>query len=65
VESKSADRDVDSELEPRPELINPALEWLGSLDEKSFEREFNGSPVRRAGFLGLRATWPSPWATAG
>ncbi len=45
---------ADSELEPRAELLNPALEWLGSLDEKSFEREFNGSPVRRAGFFGLR-----------
>ena len=45
---------ADTELEPRPELINPALEWLGSLDEQSFEREFNGSPVRRAGFIGLR-----------
>jgi epoxyqueuosine reductase len=45
---------VDAELEPRAELVNPALEWLGSLDEKSFAREFNGSPVRRAGFLGLR-----------
>jgi epoxyqueuosine reductase len=44
----------DPELEARPELVNPALEWLGSLDEKSFEREFNGSPVRRAGFNGLR-----------
>jgi epoxyqueuosine reductase len=45
---------ADAELEPRAELVNPALEWLGSLDEKSFEREFNGSPVRRAGFLGLK-----------
>jgi epoxyqueuosine reductase len=45
---------VDAELEPRPELVNPALDWLGSLDEKSFEREFDGSPVRRAGFLGLK-----------
>jgi len=45
---------VDTELEPRPELINPALDWLASLDEKAFEREFNGSPVRRAGFWGLR-----------
>jgi epoxyqueuosine reductase len=45
---------VDPALEPRPELINPALDWLASLDEKSFEREFNGSPVRRAGFWGLR-----------
>ncbi len=45
---------VDAELEPRTELVNPALEWLGSLDERSFDREFNGSPVRRAGFLGLK-----------
>ncbi len=44
----------DAELAPRAELVNPALEWLGSLDEQSFEREFNGSPVRRTGFLGLR-----------
>jgi len=45
---------ADDELEPRRELVNPALEWLASLDEQSFEREFNGSPVRRAGFSGLR-----------
>jgi epoxyqueuosine reductase len=45
---------IDPELEPRPDLINPALDWLASLDEKSFEREFNGSPVRRTGFQGLR-----------
>jgi epoxyqueuosine reductase len=45
---------ADPELQARPELVNPALDWLGSLDEKSFEREFNGSPVRRAGFNGLR-----------
>ncbi len=45
---------VDAELEARTELINPALEWLASLDEQSFEREFNGSPVRRARFPGLR-----------
>jgi epoxyqueuosine reductase len=45
---------VDPELEPRPELINPTLDWLSALDEPSFEREFNGSPVRRAGFWGLK-----------
>jgi epoxyqueuosine reductase len=44
---------ADAELEPRAELIDPALDWLASLDENSFERLFNGSPVRRAGFLGL------------
>jgi epoxyqueuosine reductase len=45
---------LDEELAPRPELVNPALEWLASLDEAAFEAEFNGSPVRRAGFLGLQ-----------
>jgi epoxyqueuosine reductase len=45
---------ADAEMEPREELVNPALEWLGSLDEQAFERVFNGSPVRRAGFVGLR-----------
>ena len=45
---------VDAEMEPRPELVNPTLEWLADLSEAEFEREFNGSPVRRTGFLGLR-----------
>jgi epoxyqueuosine reductase len=45
---------ADPELEARPELVNPALEWLAAMDEAEFEKNFNGSPVRRAGFLGLR-----------
>jgi len=45
---------TDPDLEPRPELVNPALEWLAGMDEAEFERQFNGSPVRRAGSLGLR-----------
>ena len=49
----------DPELEPRVELVNPALEWLAGLAdpglaEAEFDRRFNGSPVRRAGFAGLR-----------
>jgi len=44
----------DPELEARVELVNPALEALASLDQPSFEQMFNGSPVRRAGFNGLR-----------
>ena len=44
---------ADPEFAPRAELVSPALDWLGSLDEQSFERIFNGSPVRRAGFWGL------------
>jgi epoxyqueuosine reductase len=45
---------ADPELEARPELVNPALDWLAAMDEAEFEKNFNGSPVRRAGFLGLR-----------
>ncbi len=45
---------ADPELEARAELVNPALDWLAAMDEADFERTFNGSPVRRAGFLGLR-----------
>ena len=44
----------DPALEPRPELVNPALDWLAAMDEAEFEKNFNGSPVRRAGFPGLR-----------
>jgi len=45
---------ADVDLTAREELINPDLEWLAELEEADFERLFNGSPVRRAGFLGLR-----------
>ena len=52
--NRKAPISADPELEPRPELVNPALDWLAAMDEVEFERQFNGSPVRRAGFLGLR-----------
>jgi epoxyqueuosine reductase len=42
------------DLAPRQELINPDLAWLADLENADFERLFNGSPIRRAGFLGLR-----------
>ena len=45
---------ADPDLAVRPELVNPTLDWLAGLDEAAFERQFNGSPVRRAGFIGLR-----------
>ncbi len=45
---------ADTELEARPELVNPALDWLAAMDEAEFEAKFNGSPVRRAGFVGLQ-----------
>jgi epoxyqueuosine reductase len=44
---------ADPELAAREELANPSLDWLSSMDEQSFERMFNGSPVRRAQYAGL------------
>jgi epoxyqueuosine reductase len=44
---------ADPDLAPRPELVNPALAWLASLSEADWEQQFNGSPIRRAGFTGL------------
>jgi epoxyqueuosine reductase len=44
----------DAELETRADFVNPALEWLAELKVGEFERLFNGSPVRRTGWLGLR-----------
>jgi epoxyqueuosine reductase len=70
---------VDPDLAPRPELVNPALDLLAPLSEPEFERMFNGSPVRRAKFPGLRrnvaiamgnsgvgrfAKWLRPWSEA-
>jgi epoxyqueuosine reductase len=52
--NRKAPISADPELEARAELVNPALDWLAAMDEAEFERTFNGSPVRRAGFLGLR-----------
>ncbi|MGA9670975.1 MAG: tRNA epoxyqueuosine(34) reductase QueG [Terracidiphilus sp.] len=52
--NRKAPVSTDPELEARSELVNPALEWLAAMDAAEFERVFNGSPVRRAGFVGLR-----------
>jgi epoxyqueuosine reductase len=45
---------TDPELQARPELVNPALDWLAELDQASFGRLFFGSPIKRAKFDGLR-----------
>jgi epoxyqueuosine reductase len=56
---------TDPELAPREELVNPSLEWLSSLDEQQWERLFNGSPVRRAGFLGFKRNLAVAMANSG
>ncbi len=36
-------------MQPRPELINPALDWLAAMDAREFKRRFKGSPLERTG----------------
>jgi epoxyqueuosine reductase len=42
------------EFQPRPELVNPDLNWLADMSAEEFSRTFRGSPVRRAKLAGLR-----------
>lgn len=34
-------------LQPRAELVNPDLNWLGAMDGPAFNRQFRGSPLER------------------
>lgn len=40
------------ELQPRPELVNPALDWLASLNNENFRKEFRKSPIERTKYAG-------------
>src|SRR2546425_10609486 len=42
------------ELEPRPGLVNPALEWLAQINPEEVRRVLKRSPIRRAKRSGLR-----------
>jgi epoxyqueuosine reductase len=42
------------ELQPRGELVNPALDWLAGLDEQDFRAKFGGSPVERTKYAGWK-----------
>ncbi len=42
------------EFQPREGLVNPALDWLAEMSLEEFQREFRGSPVKRAKHKGIR-----------
>jgi epoxyqueuosine reductase len=52
--NRKAPATVAPEFQPRPELINPALDWLAQMSTEEFAEQFRGSPVRRAKRNGLR-----------
>jgi epoxyqueuosine reductase len=42
------------EFDPRPGLVNPALDWLAEMSAEEFHAAFRGSPIRRTKRAGLR-----------
>jgi epoxyqueuosine reductase len=42
-----------SSAQTRPELVNPALEWLAGLSLEEFNHQFRGSPIKRTKRSGL------------
>jgi epoxyqueuosine reductase len=42
------------EFQPRPELVNPALDWLAEISAEEFRATFRGSPLNRAKRTGVR-----------
>jgi epoxyqueuosine reductase len=42
------------DFQARPELVNPALDWLVEMPVEDFREVFRGSPVKRAKLAGLR-----------
>ena len=53
------------ELEPRPGLISPDLEWLAHLSVEDFRETFRGSPIKRARYHGLRRNVAVAMANSG
>jgi epoxyqueuosine reductase len=51
IERRAADSGTGNHqgMQPRSELVNPALEWLGAMDAREFKRWFKGSPLERTG----------------
>ncbi len=45
---------LDASLQARPELVNPSLAWLASMDSAEFKHTFRGSPLERTGRKRLR-----------
>ena len=37
----------EDDMLPRPQLVNPALDWLAGMDAAEFKRWFKGSPIER------------------
>jgi epoxyqueuosine reductase len=52
--NRKAPTSAATEFQPRPGMVNPALEWLAQISEEDFRDSFRGSPIRRTKRTGLR-----------
>ena len=47
TDSPSPTHEMIHDMQPRPQLINPPLEWLAAMDNATFKQWFKGSPIER------------------
>jgi epoxyqueuosine reductase len=52
--NRKASSNTAAEFQPRPGLVNPALDWLAEMSEDEFRKTFRGSPIKRTKRQGLR-----------
>ncbi len=52
--NRKAPASEDNEFQPRPNLVNPALDWLAEMLPEEFRQVFHKSPIRRTKHSGLR-----------
>jgi epoxyqueuosine reductase len=52
--NRKAPSSAEPEFQPRPGLVNPALDWLAEMSPDEFRETFRGSPIRRTKPAGLR-----------
>ena len=45
--TRRSSSEANEDMLPRQQLINPALDWLASMDAAEFKRWFKGSPIER------------------
>jgi epoxyqueuosine reductase len=51
--NRRAPASLDPMFAPRPELVDPSLNWISGMNIEEFRRAFRGSPVKRAKLTGL------------
>jgi len=51
--NRRAPASSDSAFAPRPQLVNPSLDWISGMTAEEFKNNFRGSAIKRAKLIGL------------